>query len=136
VGAAGVKLERPRAHGIGPNAAAAGRASASDPSHAKGVRAISGRVRLSRSRLLLRAALLATGGAFMLWKAIDAWRGAGAASGGDALLLRRISLVEGLVGALALAAAAMAILALRRRPRRHTLHLRDEASDLSEESDQ
>ncbi len=73
----------------------------------------------------------------MLWKAIDASRAAGGETGGDALLLRRIALVEGLVGALALAAAVMALLALRRRPRRHTLHLDDERrSDLSQRSDQ
>jgi hypothetical protein len=129
-------LERPRAHGIGPNAAPGGRASASDRSRAQFVREISGRVRLSRSRLLLRAALLAIGGVFMLWKALDASRAAGAAGGGEALLLRRIALVEGLVGVLALAAAAMALIALRRRPRRHSLHLRDGGSNLSKGSDQ
>jgi hypothetical protein len=59
----------------------------------------------------------------MLWKAWDAHRAAAGESAGDALLLRRIALVEGLVGALALAAAVVALLALRKRPRRRTLDL-------------
>ncbi len=75
--------------------------------------------------MLVRAALLLVGGAFMLWKARAASQAAGGEVGGDALLLKRIALVEGLVGALALCAAAIALLALRDRPRRRTLRLRD-----------
>jgi membrane protein implicated in regulation of membrane protease activity len=82
-------------------------------------------VRLSRPRVLLRAALLATGGAFMSWKALLAHRGARQAASADAALLERFALVWALVAALALATAAVALLALRRRPRRHTLHLGD-----------
>jgi hypothetical protein len=81
-------------------------------------------VRLSRSRVLLRAALLLVGGVFMLVKAWDARRAAGDAGSG-AVRLYRIALVEALVGVLALAAAGMALLALRSRARTHSLHLRD-----------
>jgi hypothetical protein len=80
---------------------------------------------MSRSRLLLRVILLATGGAFMLWKAYGASRGARELAGGDALLLQRIALVEALVGVLALGAAAFAGASLRKRSRRRTLDLRD-----------
>jgi hypothetical protein len=82
-------------------------------------------VRLSRPRVLLRAALLAVGGAFMLWRAWEARAAGAAAEGGEAVLLSRVALVEALVGALALVAAGVALLALRRRPRTHTLHLGD-----------
>ncbi len=82
-------------------------------------------MRLSRPRVLLRAALLAVGGAFMLWKAAGTHRAAAQAGGADGVLLSRLALVWALVGVLALAAAAMALLALRERPRRHTLHLGD-----------
>jgi hypothetical protein len=82
-------------------------------------------MRLSRPRLLLRAALLAIGSGFMLVKAWYAW-GAAAEAGAQQLLLRRIAMVEALVGLLALAAAAVAILAaLRPSRRRHTLRLGD-----------
>ena len=80
-------------------------------------------MRLSRPRLVLRAILLTVGGGFMLWKAWESTHAAGA-SGGDALLLRSVTLVEALVGVLALGAAGIALLALRRRARRHTLDLR------------
>ena len=86
------------------------------------------RVRLSRSRVLIRAALLWVGGVFMLAKAWAAHRGAGLAEPADAILLTRIALVEALMGALALAAGAVALLSLRRRRRTHTLHLEDVAS--------
>ncbi len=83
-------------------------------------------MRLSRPRVLIRAALLLVGGAFMLVKALEARRAAGAvATPADAALLSRIALVEALVGVLALAAAGMAILALRRRKRTRTLRLKD-----------
>ena len=82
-------------------------------------------MRLSRPRVLLRAALLAVGGGYLLWRAWEA-RGAGReAYGASALLLSRVALVEALMGALGLAAAAVALLALRRRRRTHTLHLSD-----------
>ncbi len=81
-------------------------------------------MRLSRPRVLLRAALLAVGGGFMLWRAWQA-RTAARELGPDGLLLSRIALVELLVGLLALVAAGVALLALRRRGRRHTLRLKD-----------
>jgi hypothetical protein len=83
------------------------------------------RVRLSRPRVLLRAALLALGGGFMLWRAWQARSAADGLPAAESLLLRRVALVELLVGLLALAAAGMALLALRRRPHRQTLHLKD-----------
>ncbi len=82
-------------------------------------------MRLSRPRVLIRAGLLLVGGAFMLVKAWEARRGAGLAEPADAVLLQRIALVEALMGVLALAAAGMALLALRRRKRARTLHLDD-----------
>jgi hypothetical protein len=82
-------------------------------------------VRLSRPRVVLRAFLLTVGGGFMLWKAWENAQGAGAA--GDALLLRRVALVEALVGVLALGAAVIAFLSLRQRPRRRSLSLRHRA---------
>jgi len=82
-------------------------------------------VRLSRPRVLLRAALLLVGAAFMFWRAWEARAAARTGAGApQALLLERVALIEGLVGVLALAAAAAALLALRRRPRTHTLRLR------------
>jgi hypothetical protein len=82
-------------------------------------------MRLSRPRILLRAALLSVGGGFLLWKAWEARAAGRAAEGPAAALLGRVALVEALMGALALAAAAVALLALRRRARTHTLHLGD-----------
>lgn len=84
-------------------------------------------MRLSPSRVLLRAALLGVGGAFMFWRALEARRAAatleGAGTGGDALLFSRLSLVFGLVGLLALLAAGMALAALRPRRRKPSLSL-------------
>lgn len=80
---------------------------------------------MSRPRVLIRAALLLIGAVFMLVKAFQAHRAAGTVPPADALLLERIALVEALVGALALVAAGVALLALRRRRRAHTLHLKD-----------
>lgn len=82
-------------------------------------------MRLSRPRVLLRAGLLLVGGAFMLARAFQARRAAGEVPPADAPLLNRIALVEVLVGLLALCAAGVALLALRRRQRTHTLHLTD-----------
>jgi hypothetical protein len=73
----------------------------------------------------LRAVLLLVGGCFMLWRAWEANRAALAESAADAVLLRRMALVEGLVGVLALGAAVVAALALRPRRRRRTLDLGD-----------
>jgi hypothetical protein len=84
-------------------------------------------VRLSRPRVLIRAALLWVGAAFMLTKAWSTRRGIALVEPADAILLSRLALVEALMGALALAAGAVALLSLRRRPRTHTLHLEDVA---------
>ncbi len=83
-------------------------------------------MRLSRPRVLLRAVLLLLGGGFMLWRAWEAHRAAGAADGmPSAVLLSRVALVEALLGALALVAAGVALNALRVRKRAHTLRLSD-----------
>jgi len=83
-------------------------------------------VRLSRPRLLLRAALLMVAGGFMLWKAWGAHVEAGAAAGTPpAALLSRLALVEALMGVLGLVAAGVALAALRTRRRTHTLRLSD-----------
>jgi len=85
-------------------------------------------MRLSRPRIVLRALLLLLGGAVMLWRAQGARSDARAAlaSGAEnAQLLSRVALVELLVGLLALGAAVLALLALRRRRPRHTLRLSD-----------
>ncbi len=82
-------------------------------------------VALSRGRVLLRVVLLLGGGAFMIWRAFEARAVARLLAGPDALLQRRLALVEGLVGALAVLTGIAALLAARPRPRRHTLHLKD-----------
>jgi membrane protein implicated in regulation of membrane protease activity len=74
-------------------------------------------VRLSKGRVLLRVALLAGAGAFMLWRAAERFH-AGAALGAQGLMLRRLALFEALLAAVAFALAAFVLLALRRRPRR------------------
>lgn len=61
----------------------------------------------------------------MLWKAFDASRGARSLTGGDALLLQRIAVIEALVGVLALGAACFAAAALRPRRRKRTLDLHE-----------
>jgi hypothetical protein len=80
-------------------------------------------VRLSRTRLALRVVLLSAGGLWLVWRALGAYRAAGALEPGGALLGSRMALVLGLMGVLALLAAASGALALRRRPPRQTLHL-------------
>ncbi|HEX8908166.1 MAG TPA: hypothetical protein VF805_03125 [Anaeromyxobacteraceae bacterium] len=80
---------------------------------------------LSRSRLALRAALLAVGGGYMLWRAVEALRAARALQGAEAALASRMAVLWGLMGALALFTAAAAALALRPRRRRKSLHLDD-----------
>jgi len=87
-------------------------------------------VRLSRSRLLLRAALLLFLAGFMAWRARDTVRSA-AEAGLDpaaALLLSRIALLEWFLAGLAALTAGAALFALRRRPRAHTLHLGGDAA--------
>jgi hypothetical protein len=88
-------------------------------------------VRLSRPRLALRAALLAVGGAFMLWRAAQAWRGAKALEGGAAALQSWLAPVEALVGGLALLTALVAAAGLRSRRRAPTLRLDREPPDRS-----
>ncbi len=82
-----------------------------------------GVVRLSRPRVVLRAALLAVGGAYMAWRAWAAHRAAAGLDPADALLRERFAVVWALVAVLALATSAVALLALRTRHRRHSLHL-------------
>lgn len=80
-------------------------------------------MRLSRGRVLLRAALLWAGGG---WALAWAWRGhvrARALEGAARALAERLALVYALVGALALLTGLAVALLTRRRPRRHTLHL-------------
>jgi hypothetical protein len=85
-----------------------------------------GRVRMSRGRVLLRAALLLGGGGVMLWRAVEARRVSRLLSAADAALQDRVALVEGLVGLLAVLTGLAALLALRPRRRRHTLHIEGE----------
>jgi hypothetical protein len=82
-----------------------------------------GGVRLSRPRLLLRAALLALGGAYMVWHALDLRREARGLDPAEALLRDRFALLWALVALVAFATAAVALLSLRRRPPRQTLRL-------------
>lgn len=82
-----------------------------------------GAVRLSRTRVLLRIALLVVGGVFMLWHAVQTWRASGELEGGAASLQSQIALIEGLVAVLALLTALGASLSLRRRRRGGSLHL-------------
>lgn len=86
-------------------------------------------MRLSRNRVLLRAVLLVVGGAFMLWKAVDALLAAPHVGGSGGVLLRRVAAVEALIGVLALGAALIALLSLRTKRRKHTLVLRDVPRD-------
>jgi hypothetical protein len=82
-------------------------------------------VRLSRPRVALRGGLLLAGGAYMIATAVRALRSSGEAPPSEGPFLRWIALVEALVAALALAAAAIALLSLRPRRRHHTLRLDD-----------
>ncbi len=81
-------------------------------------------MRLSRGRILLRAVLLWVGGGWALWWAWRSHSRARTLEGADRLLRDRLALVYALVGALAILTGLVAALALRRRPRRHLLHLR------------
>jgi hypothetical protein len=80
-------------------------------------------VRLSPARLVLRSALLLVGGGFMLWRAWEARAAARLLPGPERVLGDRIALVEALVGVLAAGTGILALLPLRRRQRRHSLHL-------------
>ncbi len=82
-------------------------------------------MQLSRGRVLLRAALLLGGGAWMLWRAWGAHAASERLPAADALLTGRIALVEALVGALAVLTGVVALSSLRPRARRRTLRLRD-----------
>jgi hypothetical protein len=61
----------------------------------------------------------------MSWSALRTFRAAGASPPSEIALLRWIAVVEALVAALALTAAAIAFLALRPRRRHRTLRLDD-----------
>ena len=80
-------------------------------------------MRLSRPRIVARAALLAAGGVYLAWRAL-AERAAGSP----------LALGWALMSALALLAAAAAAMALRRRPARQTLRLGDLGSPRGTES--
>lgn len=82
-------------------------------------------MRLSKPRLLLRAALLLFLAGFMAWRALETGRTAAepGLEPGGALMLSRIALVEWVLAALALLTAGGVLLALRRKPRTHSLHL-------------
>jgi len=82
-------------------------------------------VRLSRPRLLLRAALLLVAAGFMAWRATETSATAGqpGLDPAGAVTLARIALVEWLLAGLALLTAGAALLTLRQKPRRHSLHL-------------
>lgn len=80
-------------------------------------------MRLSPARVALRAVLLTVGGGYMLYRAWD-FHGGARALGEHGALLEAMAWVAGLVGALALAAAWLAVRSLRRRPRGRTHSLR------------
>jgi hypothetical protein len=82
-------------------------------------------VRLSKTRVLLRAALLLFLAGFMVWRAVETGRTA-AEPGLEpvgATTLSRIALVEWILAGLALLTAGAALLSLRQRPRVRPLHL-------------
>jgi len=82
-----------------------------------------GGVRLSRPRLILRAALLALGGGYTAWHALELRRDAQGLDPAEGLLRERFALLWALVALVAFATAAVALLSLRRRPPRRTLRL-------------
>ncbi|MCM2334479.1 MAG: hypothetical protein NDI82_11110 [Anaeromyxobacteraceae bacterium] len=86
-------------------------------------------MRLSKPRLLLRAALLLVLAAFMAWRALETGRTAAqpGLEPGGAQMLSRIALVEWVLAGLALLTAGGVLFALRRRPRAHSLHLGEQA---------
>lgn len=121
-------MGRPTGRGTGPFAAPSERAGGRHdsalpgPSRAGRAHAIPGAVRLTKGRVLLRVALLAGAGVFMVWRATERFQ-AGAALGADGLTLRRLALFEALLAAVAFALAAFVLLALRRRRARRPLGL-------------
>ena len=80
-------------------------------------------MRISRGRLLLRAALLLVGGGFMAWRAWETRQAALGQTGAARVLGERLALVMALVSLLALLTAGVVTWQLRRRERRHSLHL-------------
>ena len=88
-------------------------------------------MRLSKPRLILRAALLVFLAGFMAWRARDT--GLAAAEPGldaaSARLLSRVALVEWVLAGLALLTAGVAALALRARPARQRPHLSGDRTD-------
>lgn len=81
-------------------------------------------MRLSRPRVLLRAALLAIGAGFMWWRSALAWRASRQLPGDPGVMQGRLALVFALMGLLALLTAGIALTALRTRKRVPTLRLR------------
>jgi len=80
-------------------------------------------VRISRGRLLLRAALLLVGGGFMGWRAWETRLAALQQTGASRVLGERLALAMALLALLALLTAGGVAWQLRRRERRHSLHL-------------
>jgi hypothetical protein len=80
-------------------------------------------VRLSRLRVLLRAALLAVGAGFMWWRSALSWRAARVLPGDAGLLQGRLALVFALMGLLAMLTGLVALGSLRQRQRQPTLKL-------------
>lgn len=82
-------------------------------------------MRLSKPRLVLRAALLLVLAGFMAWRAVQTGRSAAepGIEPAGATMLSRIALVEWVLSGLAVLTAGAALLALRQRPRAHTLHM-------------
>ena len=80
-------------------------------------------MRISRGRLLLRAALLLVGGGFMGWRAWETRLAALQQTGASRVLGERLALALALLALLALLTAGGVAWQLRRRERRHSLHL-------------
>jgi hypothetical protein len=78
-------------------------------------------MRLSRSRIVLRIALLAAAGLFLIVRAVQGWRGAGDVAAGAQQA--RLALVQALLAAVAFLAALAAAASLRRRQRTPTFRL-------------
>jgi hypothetical protein len=90
-------------------------------------------VRLSRPRLLLRAGLLLVVAGLI---GLRAWQDGRRAAlpgleAGAPELLARLALVEWVLAGLAVVTAAAALLTLRQKPRRHSLHLPGQAPEPS-----
>jgi hypothetical protein len=80
-------------------------------------------MRLSRPRVVLRAVLLVTGGAYMLWRGLSLRGGGEGLDPAGALHRQRLALVWILVAVVAFATAAAALLALRPRRTREPLRI-------------